>query len=119
MAEVFPFRSGGGDGPKDPMLEQRVASLEEKIGRIDVKLSSMELILADIRGQLSQIPKAMDFIALRTDVAKDFVALKADVAELKGRVANLPTTWTLLSFGIGVSLASAGLAFTIARVIHP
>ena len=101
------------------MLERRVASLEEKMGRIDAKLSGIELILAEIRGQLSQMPKAMDFVAIRNDVARDFVALGADVAELKGRVANLPTTWTLLSFSIGVSLASAGLAFTIARFVHP
>jgi hypothetical protein len=109
MGEVVPFRSGGGgDGPDNPMLEQRVASLEEKIGRMDAKLSAIELVLADIRGQLSQMPRAMDFASLR-----------AEVAEVKGRIGNLPTTWTLLSFAVGACLASAGLAFTIARVIHP
>lgn len=84
----------------------------------------------EIKGQLSQMPKAMDFVtrrrdltaefaALRADINKEFVALRTEFAELKGHVGNLPTTWTLMSFAIGAILAAAGLAFTITRVIHP
>ena len=90
------------------MLEQRISNLEKSVVQMDAKLSAIELVLAEIKGQLSQFPKAMDF-----------AALKADVAEIKGRIGNLPTTWTLMSFAVGACIASAGLAFTIARLIKP
>jgi hypothetical protein len=90
------------------MVEQRVAWLETKVGDVDRRLSSIELLLADIKGQLTQMPKAGDIAVIRVDVAR-----------LDGKVSNLPTTWTLIAFAVGACLASAGLAFAIARFIKP
>ena len=38
-----------------------------------------------------------------------------DVAELKGKVSQLPTTWTLLTGGTGLILATFGFAFALVR----
>jgi hypothetical protein len=95
---------GGGTGPKEPDLENRVRSLEAKADSIEKRLSSIELLLADIKGQLTQMPKMGDIAVIRVDVAR-----------LDGKVSNLPTTWTLIAFAVGSCLASAGLAFAIAR----
>lgn len=120
MAEIVPFPGhshpvGGGGGPEDPMLEQRVAALEEKVGRIDATLQRLEPKISEMVGELRQIPKVADYMTLRTDVA----AVRERVAEMQGRLANMPTTWGLIAFVIGSCLASAGLAFTIARLLAP
>jgi hypothetical protein len=98
MAEVVPFKSGGGSsGPEDPMLEQRVAKLEEGLGRIELRLASIE-------SELKHIPKAADYGALR-----------ADVAEIKGRLANMPTTLQLIVMLITTWSVGAGLVFALLR----
>lgn len=91
-----------GDGR---MLERRVARLEHKAEQIDNRLSSMELILAEIRGQLSQMPTALDYAALR-----------ADVARIEGRLTNMPTTWQLFLALVTtiVTTWSAGAAIVFA-----
>src|SRR5947209_208186 len=71
----------GGDGR---MIEPRVARLEQKVDQIDRRLSSIETILAEIKGQLSQMPTALDHAGLR-----------ADLARIEGRVSNMPTTLQL------------------------
>ena len=90
------------------MLEQRVIALEEKVGRIDAAIQRMEPKLSELVGELRHVPKVSDYVALR-----------ADVSEIKGRLANMPTTWVLISFAVGSCLASAGLAFGIARFLNP
>jgi hypothetical protein len=110
VGEIIPFKppSGtGGAGPEDPMIEH-IEKLEGKMDKVEGKLSAIEVTLAEIKGQLSQMPKATDF-----------AKLSAEVAEVKGRVANLPTTWQLMTFTIGSVMAAAGLAFTIARYLKP
>jgi hypothetical protein len=91
MGDILPFPPGssgsaGGSGPEDPMLERRVDLLEEKFARMDAKLSGIELALAEIKGQLAQLPKATDYAALR-----------ADIGDIKGRLGHLPTVWTILT----------------------
>ena len=85
-------------------MEQRVSKLEDAIISIDGKLTKlgslpgeiteMKLQLAEIKGQLSQMPKAMDFVALRGDLSR--------MAE---RTANLPSTWQLGLFAVSIVLA--------------
>jgi hypothetical protein len=62
------FRTGGG-GPEDPMLEQRVARLEDDMKDVKTSLKSIEITLAKIEGRLTGFD---------------------------ARFASLPTTWTML-----------------------
>ena len=41
--------------------------------------------------------------------------VETDVAELKGKMSQLPTAWTLLTGGIGLILATFGFAFALVR----
>ncbi|WBJ99278.1 hypothetical protein [Methylocystis parvus] len=92
MASKFDLIPGGksdGGGAEDPMLEQRVVRLEEKVDRIEAILMRLE-------------PKITE-IALTGAKQHDLHKTNADLAELKGKVAgvearfsSLPTTWTML-----------------------
>lgn len=50
---------------------------------------------------------------LKTDVKR----LLTDTSEIKGRLTNMPTTFQLLSWFVGVAIALVALTFTIARAI--
>ncbi len=108
MTNVYDFpgeRGSGPHGPDGPMIEARVASLEDRAGQIEKRLGSMELLLAEIKGQLSQMPKTSDYGALR-----------ADLAEIKGRLASLPTWWMLLAAMIATWGAGAAIVFALTRI---
>src|SRR5215208_4771069 len=123
MAEIIrppQFHGSSGGGPEDPMLEQRVASLKPKVDRIEAILIRLEPRISEIANELRQIPK--EFGMLRAEVARldgRVSGIKGRMPGLEGRLGMLPTTWTLISFAVGSCLASAGLAFTIARLIKP
>lgn len=80
------------------MLGERVAKLEQSVQSMDKKLSSIELALARIEGQLGQLPKATDF------------------GELKGKVGSLPTTWQMLAMLITSWGAGAAIVFAVMRL---
>ena len=83
-------KSGGGSGPEDPMLERRVDILEADMKDVKSSLSRIEVTLASIQATIAQMPKA-----------SDFTRLSNEVAEIKGKVSNLPTIWTILGVEIG------------------
>ena len=103
MNNIVRFPGRGGGGPEDPMLE-RVERLEKQIERVEGRLSSIELILAEIKGQLSQMPKAIDLATIRSDIG-----------ELRGRINSLPTWWMLVGAMIATWGAGAALARLLAR----
>lgn len=78
-----PLPPGGGGDTFDPM-EARVKVLEDAMGEIK-----------------------SDLKALRTDMT----SVRVDTAEMKGRVASLPTTWQLITLVFGI----LGGAFIILR----
>ena len=43
--------------------------------------------------------------------------LVKDVAEIKGRLSQMPTTFQMLTWYVGVALGLTGLVFAIARTI--
>lgn len=119
MVEATPFRgerrasktgppSGQGGGPEDPDMENRVTKLEQQFASIDAKLAKIETLpvqLAEIKGQLSQMPKATDVANMRAEFHTSFGVLKSEIARLDGRVSTLPTMWqTILGF-MGIILA--------------
>jgi hypothetical protein len=44
-------------------------------------------------------------------------ALRIELAETKGRLANSPSTFQVLSWFAGIAVALIGVTFTIARVM--
>lgn len=43
--------------------------------------------------------------------------LRVDLAEIKGRLANMPTTFQLVSWFVGVAIGLTALVFAIARTV--
>jgi hypothetical protein len=55
---------GKGSGPEDPMLEQRVARLEADVSEIKSSVKSIEIILSEIKGKMSQSPTWLQLIGV-------------------------------------------------------
>ena len=47
----------------------------------------------------------------------DVRALIKDVAEIKGRITQMPTTFQMQAWFVGVALGLVALVFTIARAV--
>jgi hypothetical protein len=102
----FPRRavttSGGGGGPYDPTLDQRVAILEKKIDRIEVKLEKHDEAFRRIE-----------------DALKALIDIREKVAHIDGRLNNIPTFWQTFSLMAMLLIGIAGLIFTASRFLHP
>lgn len=97
MGEIIPFNppsNTGGSGPEDPMIE--------RIERLEGKLSSIEITLAEIKATLGQLPKM-----------SDYATLKADLARIEGRVSTQPSWWMLLIAVIATWGAGAGIVYAL------
>jgi hypothetical protein len=103
----FP-RKGGGSGPEDSMLEQRVARLEDKVDRIEAAIIRIEPRISEIAGELKNLPKSNDIASLR-----------ADIAEVRGRLSMLPTWWMLIVALIATWSAGSGIVFALIKASHP
>lgn len=64
MTKFKVLDGGKGSGPEDPMLEQRVAKLEADVSEIKTSVKSIEVMLAEIKGKLSQSPTWLQLIAV-------------------------------------------------------
>jgi hypothetical protein len=84
--------AGGGSGPHDPGMEQRMTSLEGAVGEIR---SDLKNILRDIQ------------------------RVSLDVAEIKGKVSNVPTTFQLIYMQIGFILAIFAASFALLKLALP
>ncbi|WP_375175521.1 hypothetical protein [Pseudooceanicola sp.] len=47
---------GGGGGPYDPSVEQRVANLEKRMDRVETKLDTLNERVAEVSGKVSMLP---------------------------------------------------------------
>jgi hypothetical protein len=104
---VVPFRStdtaGGGSGPEDPMIEQRVARLETKIENIEGMLVALQPKLVEMIAEVKALPKASDFASLRADVGR----IDGRIDQMDKRLGMIPNTWQI----IGILIALGGLLF--------
>jgi hypothetical protein len=106
MAEIIPISGAGGrgrgGGPEDPMLEQRVARLEQILERLEPRIT--EILLTGAKQQ-------------------DLHKVQVDLAEVKGRISGMPTTWTLFAWLIPSLVATwgagAAIVFAIVKASHP
>ncbi len=73
-------------------MEARVAKFEDQFARIGTLLRSVD-----------------------DHVRK----LQIDAAETKGRIANLPTTWAMVTAVIGGQVALAGILIAALRLVPP
>ena len=85
-------------GPEGPMLEQRVARLEQILERLEPKITEILLTCAK-----------------QTDIQK----LQVELAEARDRVSMLPTWWMLIVAIVATWSAGAGIVFALVRAAHP
>jgi hypothetical protein len=128
-----------GDGPEDPMLEQRVGKLEEKADRIEAILTRLE---PKITETLLNGAKQVDLTKLQLEVADikassakqaDLQKAQVELAEIKGglsglegrlsgiegRFSQIPTFWQMLGLIGTLLIGLAGLMFTAGKFLHP
>jgi len=89
---------GGGGSTFDPM-ETRVARLEE----------DMREIKADLKALRDEMRSGFQ------DLSREISNLAVNVAEIKGRVAHLPTVWQINLQMIGLIFTVMGGAFLIVK----
>lgn len=82
--------AGGGGSGGDADMSARVERLEADVKEIK----------ADVKG-----------------MAKDQQALRADIAEIKGRLSQMPTTFQMVTWLVGVAMGLVALVFTVARAV--
>jgi hypothetical protein len=95
------MNKGGGDGPEDPMLEQRVARLEQILEKLEPKIT--EILLTG---------------AKQSDLHK----VQTDLAEVKSRISGMPTSWTLFAGLVTATIttwsADAAIVFALVKATH-
>ncbi len=94
MSKVIPFRGerSGGDGPEDPMLEQRVARLEEDVREIRRSTSEMN----DRMGRM-----------------------EIGIAKIQARIEMLPTIWTFVVALIATVFTAVGVVIAVISAFQP
>jgi hypothetical protein len=96
--------SGGGGGDMDDIL-QRLGAVEESV--------------SELRCQVSAISATIPHLATKADVAgvkADVASVRIEVAAVKADVAAVETA--IIKWIIATVLASAALAFAIAKFVH-
>lgn len=94
-----PALSGGGGGSTFDPMEARVTRLEE----------DMREIKADLKALRDEMRRGFN------DLGESVHKLAVDVAEVKGRVAHLPTVWQINLQMIGLIFTVMGGAFLIVK----
>ncbi len=102
MAEIIPIKGsqggqGSGGGPEGPILEQRVARLEQILERLEPRITEILLTCAK---------------------KDDLLKIQVDLARLDGRVSMLPTWWMLAVTLIATWSAGAGIVFALVKASH-
>jgi len=95
-------------------LKSDIADLRTGVGAgiADLKTG----VAADIAALKTGI--GADIAGLKTGVGADIAGLRSDIAEIRGRLTNMPTTFQVLTWFIGVTIGLTALVFTIARVVR-
>jgi hypothetical protein len=97
MSDKVHYLHGGGGGPEDPMLEQRV-------GRLVADVTEIRSDVREIRTDIRQISERIGRIEERMG------RMEVGTEKLGGRVENLPSTWTFIVSLIMCLLAGLAVA---------
>jgi hypothetical protein len=98
--------SGGGD----------VEDILKRMGNVETHVS-------ELRSQVSAILAVIPHLATKADVADVHLAMKADVADVRAAVGQVKADvaaaeTAIIKWIVATVLASAALAFTIAKFVH-
>ena len=99
---VMDSLAAGPGGAHDPSMEMRLQRLEETFPRI-------EALMRSIDDRLRRVETAVDRVR----------NVQIELAELKGRVANLPSTWAMVTTILGGQVAFAAVLVAILRLAVP
>ena len=81
------------------------------------RLGNVETHVSELRSQVSAILAIIPHLATKADVADiPHLATKADIADVKADVAAAEAA--IIKWIVATVLASAALAFTIAKFVH-
>jgi|SRR5882757_1310734 len=110
----------GGGGNVDDILK-RLGSVETLVSELRSQVSAILGVIphlatkadvADVRTALGAVEAVIPLLATKADVA----ALKGDVVAVKADVAAVETA--IIKWIVATTLASAALAFAIAKFVH-
>lgn len=97
-------------------MEAREAALESDMREVKAILARMEPLLRGIADQVGRLDKRMEALEKRGESFDERLRkLEVETAEMKGKISQLPTAWTLLTGGFGLVLATFGFAFALVR----
>ncbi|WP_020699585.1 hypothetical protein [Reyranella massiliensis] len=93
------LRKGGDGGHNGGMsdLEKRVSALEVKLATIDTKVDALVTGARETQVDLKSLIKVAN--------------------ETAGKLSQLPNTWAMAGWFVGVAITLSGLVFTIARAV--
>jgi hypothetical protein len=94
-------------------MEQRVAKLEVYVSRIAAVIERLEPKITEI---LMTGARRSDVDAFRAEARLETEKLRGEVREVSGRLASLPTTWTILGVVFSTWAIGSGIVFTIAKL---
>src|SRR3954462_5561230 len=105
--------AGGGGGNVDDILK-RLGSVETQVSAIlgIIPQLATKAALADVRASIGAIEAVIPHLATKADLAD----VRTEVKELKTDVASIETA--IIKWIIATTLATAGLAFAIAKFVH-
>lgn len=93
--------SGGGGGDVDDILK---------------RLGNVESHVSELRSQLSGLLTVVPHLATKADVADFKAAVNAEFGDVRAAMASMETR--IIKWIVATVLASATLAFTIAKFVH-
>jgi hypothetical protein len=103
LARVATMGGGGHDGGMFD-LERRLSGVENRLSGVESRLSGVENRVSGVETRVGVLESKVD-------------ALRIDMAELKGKVSQLPTIWTMMFANFGLAVTVSALVFTIARAM--
>ena len=93
------------------MLEQRVARLEQDVGRILSVLERLEPRIVELHARMAT---HADMGNLRAEVAK----IDGRVEGMDKRLAAIPNTWQVISILAALLVGIAGIVFTAGKFLR-
>jgi predicted nucleic acid-binding Zn-ribbon protein len=88
-------------------LAARVAHLESDVTDIKRDVGDLKRETTSLGADLAELRKEFNEFRLK---------VTADLADIRGRLTNMPTTFQVLTWYVGVAIGLTGLVYAIARI---
>lgn len=93
MSDKVHYLHGGGGGPEEPMLEQRVARLEADVSEIRSDVRDIRTDIREMNGRMLRLEERMG-------------RMEVGIQKLTDRIENIPTNWTFVATLVGAVFAA-------------